>query len=117
MSVAGIDPGTLERRYATSVARGSIIAKTGTLGRSDGGVSALVGQMQTKSGETLYFVIFNQSGNVLRFRSMQDAIVAETEFARGGPAPFTYTPHTLAMRLADTEQQAAKPNEYESTSN
>jgi len=117
MSVAGVDPGTLEKRYAASVSRGSVVAKTGTLGRSDGGVSALVGQMQAKSGETLYFVIFNQRGNVLRFRSMQDAIVSEIQFARGGPAPFTYTPHTLAMRLADTELKAAKPSEYESTSN
>ena len=73
--------------------------------------------MRAQSGETLYFVIFNQRGNVYRFRGMQDAIVAETQYARGGPAPFTYTPHTLAMRLADTELKAANPSEYESTSN
>ncbi|HEX8070405.1 MAG TPA: D-alanyl-D-alanine carboxypeptidase [Pyrinomonadaceae bacterium] len=116
MPVAGVDPGTLQKRFTVGAARGSVVGKTGTLGRSDGGVSALVGQMRTQTGETLYFVIFNQRGSVYRFRQMQEAIVSETQYARGGPAPFTYTPHTLAMRLADTELKAAK-NEYESTSN
>jgi D-alanyl-D-alanine carboxypeptidase/D-alanyl-D-alanine-endopeptidase (penicillin-binding protein 4) len=117
LPVAGIDPGTLEKRYTSYTARGSVVGKTGTLGRSDGGVSALVGQMRTRDGETLYFVIFNQRGNVYRFRTMQDALVSEQQYARGGPAPFAYTPHTLAMRLADTELRAANSKEYESVSN
>ena len=117
MPVAGVDPGTLQRRYTSPVSRGSVVAKTGTLGRSDGGVSALAGQMRTLTGETLYFVIFNQRGSAYRFRQMQDAIVAETQSARGGPAPFAYTPHTLAMRLADTELKAGAPGEYEPTPN
>ncbi len=117
MPVAGVDPGTLHKRYTSYVARGSVVAKTGTLGRSDGGVSALVGQMHTQTGETLYFIVFNQRGNVVRFRLMQDAIVAETQYAHGGPAPFAYTPHTLAMRLAATELKAANPGEYEPTPN
>ncbi|HEY0080381.1 MAG TPA: D-alanyl-D-alanine carboxypeptidase [Pyrinomonadaceae bacterium] len=120
MPVAGIDPGTLEKRYRTSPARGSIIAKTGTLIRTDGGASALVGQFRTQSGETLLFVIFNQRGSVWRFREAQDRLIAELQFARGGPAPFSYSPHTLAMRLADTELDRAKPanaEEYEPDSN
>ena len=118
MPVAGIDPGTLQKRHASFVARGSVVGKTGTLGRSDGGVSALAGQMRTRTGETLYFVIFNQRGSVNRFRLMQDSIVAELQYARGGPAPFAYTPHTLAMRLADTEFDAKTgKGEYESISN
>jgi D-alanyl-D-alanine carboxypeptidase/D-alanyl-D-alanine-endopeptidase (penicillin-binding protein 4) len=117
MPVAGVDPGTLQKRYTSPAARGSVVAKTGTLGRSDGGVSALAGQMHTLTGETLYFVIFNQRGSAYRFRQMQDAIVTETQFARGGPAPFAYTPHTLAMRLADTELKAGAPGEYEPTPN
>jgi D-alanyl-D-alanine carboxypeptidase/D-alanyl-D-alanine-endopeptidase (penicillin-binding protein 4) len=120
MPVAGIDPGTLERRYRTSPGRGSIIAKTGTLIRTDGGASALVGQFRTQSGETLLFVIFNQRGSVGRFRQLQDRLIADLQFARGGPAPFSYSPHTLAMRLADTELDSAKPasaEEYEPDSN
>jgi D-alanyl-D-alanine carboxypeptidase/D-alanyl-D-alanine-endopeptidase (penicillin-binding protein 4) len=117
MPVAGIDPGTLQRRYTFGYARGSVIGKTGTLGRSDGGVSALAGQMRTQSGETLLFVIFNQRGNVVRFREAQDRLVSELQFTRGGPAPFTYTPQTLAMRLSDTEFEQADPSEFETPLN
>jgi serine-type D-Ala-D-Ala carboxypeptidase/endopeptidase (penicillin-binding protein 4) len=116
MPVAGIDPGTLEKRYTYGPSRGSVIAKTGTLVRTDGGASALVGQMHTRTGETLLFVIFNQRGSVLRFRENQDALVWQMQSLRGGPSPFDYRPVTLAMRLADTTQDSAMParkDEYE----
>lgn len=103
MPVAGIDPGTLEKRYTEFQSRGSVIAKTGTLIRTDGGVSALVGQMRARNGETLLFVIFNQRGNVWRFRESQDALIAQIQNSRGGPAPFNYRPLALSLRLATTE--------------
>ena len=115
MPVAGIDPGTLHKRYTSYPSRGSVIAKTGTLIRTDGGVSALVGQMKTARGETLLFVIFNQRGSFLRFREAQDELVTQLQSQRGGPAPFDYKPLTLSMRLADTEQSAVTSlaDEYE----
>jgi D-alanyl-D-alanine carboxypeptidase/D-alanyl-D-alanine-endopeptidase (penicillin-binding protein 4) len=115
MPVAGIDPGTLHKRYTSYPARGSVIAKTGTLIRTDGGVSALVGQMKTARNETLLFVIFNQRGSFLRFREAQDELVTQLQNQRGGPAPFAYKPLTLSMRLADTEQSAVTSlsDEYE----
>lgn len=116
MPVAGVDPGTLERRFTSLAARGSVIAKTGTLGRTDGGVSALVGQMRAQNGETLYFVIFNQRGNVARFRSAQNEFISGLQAMRGGPASFVYTPQTFALRLSATElnsTQSARPDEYE----
>jgi serine-type D-Ala-D-Ala carboxypeptidase/endopeptidase (penicillin-binding protein 4) len=100
LPVAGIDPGTLQRRYGNSPGRGSVIAKTGTLNRTDGGASALVGQMRAKSGETLLFVVFNMRGSVPRFRAQQDAFVSLVQGERGGPLPFTYRPQALAMRLS-----------------
>ncbi|MDT7604506.1 MAG: hypothetical protein QOF61_2503 [Acidobacteriota bacterium] len=117
LPVAGVDPGTLQRRYAASTSRGSVIAKTGTLGHTDGGVSALVGEMRAQNGETLLFVIFNRRGSVLRFRQDQDSLVASLQSVRGGPAIFNYTPHALAMRLADTEFNARNKDEYESIPN
>ena len=115
LPVAGIDPGTLEKRYTDFQARGSVIAKTGTLIRTDGGVSTLVGQMRTRSGETLLFVIFNQRGSVWRFRESQDALVAQFQNARGGPAPFKYTAPPISVRLATTElkRSPARQDEYE----
>jgi D-alanyl-D-alanine carboxypeptidase/D-alanyl-D-alanine-endopeptidase (penicillin-binding protein 4) len=103
MAVAGIDPGTLEDRFTGPAWQGSVIAKTGTLGRTDGGASSLVGQMRTKNGDILLFVIMNQRGNVLRFRSNQDYLVMLVQNSRGGPRAFSYKPLALTMRLADTE--------------
>jgi D-alanyl-D-alanine carboxypeptidase/D-alanyl-D-alanine-endopeptidase (penicillin-binding protein 4) len=120
LSVAGIDPGTLQKRYADKPGRGSIIAKTGTLPRTDAGASALVGQMRTREGETLFFVIFNQRGSVARFRSLQDSLIAEIQNERGGPLPFSYKPQTLAIRLSASEFDSARASnldEYEPTAN
>jgi len=103
MPVAGIDPGTLEDRFTGPAWQGSVIAKTGTLIRTDGGASSLVGEMKTASGEVLLFVILNQQGNVLRFRQNQDLLVMLIQNSRGGPRPFKYTPVPLPMKLANTE--------------
>jgi D-alanyl-D-alanine carboxypeptidase/D-alanyl-D-alanine-endopeptidase (penicillin-binding protein 4) len=113
LPVAGIDPGTLEERYTDPAERGSVIAKTGTLVRTDGGASALVGQMQTRSGRVVLFVILNQRGNVVHFRANQDGIVAAIQNSLGGPAPFDYRPIRLAMRLTDHTEAAKASGEYE----
>jgi D-alanyl-D-alanine carboxypeptidase/D-alanyl-D-alanine-endopeptidase (penicillin-binding protein 4) len=114
LPVAGIDPGTLEDRYTDPFSRGSVIAKTGTLVRTDGGASSLVGQMKTKSGRIVLFVILNQRGNVVHFRQNQDGIVTAIQNSLGGPAPFDYRPIRLSMRLANSDYEAAKSRgEYE----
>jgi D-alanyl-D-alanine carboxypeptidase/D-alanyl-D-alanine-endopeptidase (penicillin-binding protein 4) len=118
LPVAGVDPGTLQKRYTDPAARGSVIAKTGTLIRTDGGASALVGQTRTASGEILLFVIFNRGGNVLRSRQNQDALVSAVLSTRGGPGAFAYSPATLAMRLSDTQMHSAKiAGEFEDATN
>jgi serine-type D-Ala-D-Ala carboxypeptidase/endopeptidase (penicillin-binding protein 4) len=114
LPVAGIDPGTLEDRYTDPSERGSVIAKTGTLVRTDGGASSLVGQMKTRSGRVVLFVILNQRGNVEHFRQNQDGIVTAIQNTLGGPAPFDYRPIRLSMRLADSDYETAKARgEYE----
>ena len=101
LPVAGIDPGTLKKRYEATLGRGSIIAKTGTLVRSDGGTSALVGEALAANGERLYFVIFNRGGNVWRSRSQQDQIVLDQQLQRGGPRAIAYMPRSaVAVQLA-----------------
>jgi D-alanyl-D-alanine carboxypeptidase/D-alanyl-D-alanine-endopeptidase (penicillin-binding protein 4) len=115
MPVAGVDPGTLEERFTGPAWEGSVIAKTGTLVRTDGGASSLVGQMKTASGEVLLFVIMNQHGSVVRFRQNQDYLVMQVQNSRGGPKAFAYQPRVLAMRLADTQSVSASANEFEPT--
>lgn len=109
LPVAGIDPGTLEKRYAAPESRGSVVAKTGTLTHTDGGASALVGQLRAANGETLLFVILGQHGNVHRFRERQDQLVSWLQNERGGPAPFAYQSGSLALRLAAIQFNAALP--------
>ena len=111
MPVAGIDPGTLQDRFTADPWRGSVIAKTGTLIRTDGGASSLVGQMKTANGETLLFVIMNQRGNVLKFRENQDFLVMQIQNSRGGPKAFEYKPHLMAMKLANTVSDVGPSNE------
>jgi len=115
MPVAGIDPGTLEDRFTGLPWRGSVIAKTGTLLRTDGGASSLVGQMRTANGETLLFVIMNQRGSVSRFRENQDYLVMLVQNTRGGPKAFDYKPSMLSMQLSHTEVVAGD-EEFESPS-
>lgn len=112
MPVAGIDPGTLEDRFTGLPWRGSVIAKTGTLIRTDGGASSLVGQMRAANGEVLLFVIMNQRGSVWRFRENQDHLVMLVQNSRGGPKAFDYKPPMLTMQLSHTESTVAS-EEYE----
>ena len=113
MPVAGIDPGTLEDRFNGPAWRGSVIAKTGTLSRTDGGASSLVGQMRAANGEVLLFVIMNQRGSVWRFRENQDYLVMLVQNTRGGPKPFDYKPSMLTMQLSHTESSVGDGEEYE----
>jgi D-alanyl-D-alanine carboxypeptidase/D-alanyl-D-alanine-endopeptidase (penicillin-binding protein 4) len=99
MPVAGLDQGTLEERFDTDFARGSVVGKTGTLGRTDGGASALSGEINTRNGRFL-FVIFNQRGSVARFRNFQNYYVSLIQGALGGAAPFNYAPIPMDTRLA-----------------
>jgi D-alanyl-D-alanine carboxypeptidase len=113
LPVAGIDPGTLEDRFTGPALRGSVIAKPGTLLRTDGGASSLVGQMRAANGETLLFVIMNQRGSVGRFRENQDYLVMLVQNTRGGPKAFDYKPSLLTMQLANTESILSASDEFE----
>lgn len=102
MPVAGIDKGTLEGRFDSDFSAGSVVGKTGTLGNTDGGVSALAGEVNTRGGRLL-FVIFNQRGNVSRFRSFQNLYVSTIQGQFGGAAPISYSHISLDYRLSKTK--------------
>jgi D-alanyl-D-alanine carboxypeptidase/D-alanyl-D-alanine-endopeptidase (penicillin-binding protein 4) len=101
MPVAGRDAGTLEGRFDDVFERGSVVGKTGTLGNTDGGASALSGEMSTKNGKVL-FVIFNQRGNVARFRNFQNSLVSMIQGELGGAVPIAYNAVSLDVRMANT---------------
>ena len=101
MPIAGIDPGTLQNRMNSFPQAGSVVGKTGTLGSTDGGASALSGEMLTKQGKFL-FVIFNQRGSNARFRNFQDSLVTVIQNQLGGAVPMAYGGVPLDERLART---------------
>lgn len=101
MPVAGIDKGTLENRFASDFATGSVVGKTGTLPNTDGGASTLAGELNTRNGRFL-FVIFNQRGAVARFRAFQNSFVSLVQSQFGGPEAIAYSPTSLDSRIART---------------
>lgn len=101
MPVAGIDQGTLVGRFGDQWARGSVVGKTGTLPRTDNGVSALAGEVNTRNGRLL-FVIFNMRGGVQPFRSFQNYLVSLVQGQFGGAQTLAYDAISLETRLART---------------
>ena len=83
MPVAGIDPGTLRGRFTNVESRGAIVAKTGTLPGTEGGVSTLAGIAYTPRGPVL-FAIFNTRGPVGTYRRLQDGLVKDLLAECGG---------------------------------
>ncbi len=72
LPIAGMDVGTLQRRFTSLDYRGAIIAKTGTLPGTDGGVSTLAGIAYTRDKGPILFAIFNSKGSVTTYRKLQD---------------------------------------------
>jgi serine-type D-Ala-D-Ala carboxypeptidase/endopeptidase (penicillin-binding protein 4) len=101
MPVAGVDDGTLENRFNSPLATGSVVGKTGTLGRTDGGASSLAGEINTRQGKLL-FVIFNQRGNVNSFRNFQNSYISLVQSYFGGGVPLKFDTTSLEARMAKT---------------
>lgn len=96
LPVAGVDAGTLEKRF-TDQFRASVVAKTGTLS----GVSALAGVAYTKGKGPLLFVIYNRGRSASTFRAAQDEMVKKLITLHGGPAPVRYS-FAAVPRLQET---------------
>ncbi len=99
MPVAGLDDGTLKKRFKDGFQLGSVVGKTGTLRQTDRGVSTLSGEITTRQGK-FFFVIFNQRGNVYTFRSFQNSFVPLLQSQLGGARSMGYVPVPMGRRLA-----------------
>jgi D-alanyl-D-alanine carboxypeptidase/D-alanyl-D-alanine-endopeptidase (penicillin-binding protein 4) len=100
LPVAGVDRGTLERRFNDAF-RGSVVAKTGTLS----GVSALAGVAYTRQRGPLLFVIYNHGGSAHRFRSVQDETIKKLITLFGGPVQARFVTASGARLL----ERSAEP--------
>src|SRR5438128_4056382 len=84
LPVAGLDAGTLQRRFTGEEYRGAIIGKTGTLPGTDGGVSTLAGIVYTRDHGPVLFAIFNTKGAVATYRRLQDTFLKGFILESGG---------------------------------
>jgi D-alanyl-D-alanine carboxypeptidase/D-alanyl-D-alanine-endopeptidase (penicillin-binding protein 4) len=84
LPVAGVDAGTLARRFTGEEYRGAIIGKTGTLPGTDGGVSTLAGIAYTRDRGPVLFAIFNTKGSVVTYRKLQDSFLKGFIVESGG---------------------------------
>ena len=84
LPVAGVDPGTLHRRFRSDDYRGAIVGKTGTLPSTDGGVSTLAGILYTRDRGPVVFAIFNTKGSVSIYRKLQDNLLQSLILECGG---------------------------------
>lgn len=103
LPIAGIDKGTLERRF-TDAFRGSVVGKTGTLSS----VSALAGVAYTRTRGPLLFVIYNRGGSVSRFRAVQDETIKKVITFFGGPVPVRYS-STGAVQVSERPAETPQP--------
>jgi D-alanyl-D-alanine carboxypeptidase/D-alanyl-D-alanine-endopeptidase (penicillin-binding protein 4) len=95
LPVAGVDAGTLSRRFRGEEYRGAIIGKTGTLPGTDGGVSTLAGIVYTKDHGPVLFAIFNTKGSVATYRKLQDDLMKGFIIESGGIADVSASLHKL----------------------
>ncbi|HLH31473.1 MAG TPA: D-alanyl-D-alanine carboxypeptidase [Terriglobia bacterium] len=95
LPVAGVDAGTLARRFTGEEYRGAIIGKTGTLPGTDGGVSTLAGIAYTRDRGPVLFAIFNTKGSVATYRKLQDSFLKGFIVESGGIPETTAVLHRL----------------------
>jgi serine-type D-Ala-D-Ala carboxypeptidase/endopeptidase (penicillin-binding protein 4) len=101
LPVAGVDAGTLQKRF-TDTYRAAVVGKTGTLS----GVSALAGVAYTRGRGPLLFVIYNRGGSVPAFRAAQDETIKKVITMYGGPVPVHFSVSPLSRAQAAGAEQS-----------
>lgn len=96
LPVAGCDPGTVAAsfpRLSAEPIATAVVAKTGTLTSTDGGVTVLAGFLNTTQGEVVFCVAVPNAGGRIRLaRHTEESFVLDLISRRGGPAPRTCAP-------------------------
>lgn len=96
LPLAGCDPGTVAHFYpqlSEGPSANAVVAKTGTLTSTDGGVSVLAGLASTARGPVAFCVAVPQAGGRLgRARRAEEEWVLALLASQGGPVPRTCGP-------------------------
>lgn len=91
LPVAGCDPGTVPRffpQFTEGANATALVAKTGTLTATDGGVSVLAGFLNTARGELVFCVaVPRASGRLRRARGQEESWLLALAAKNGGAQP------------------------------
>lgn len=100
LPVAGCDPGTVTGsfpRLAAPPFATALVAKTGTLTATDGGITVLAGFLNTAEGEVVFCVAVPRAAGRIRLaRHTEEAFVVDLLGRRGGAVPRTCGPPLTA---------------------
>jgi D-alanyl-D-alanine carboxypeptidase/D-alanyl-D-alanine-endopeptidase (penicillin-binding protein 4) len=96
LPVAGCDPGTVEAsfpRLSSPPFATALVAKTGTLTSTDGGITVLAGFLNTAQGEVVFCVAApHAAGRIRLARRTEESFVVDLLKRRGGAAPRACAP-------------------------
>jgi serine-type D-Ala-D-Ala carboxypeptidase/endopeptidase (penicillin-binding protein 4) len=96
LPVAGCDPGTVNASFPRLSAppfATSLVAKTGTLTSTDGGITVLAGFLNTAQGEVVFCVAAPQAAGRIRLaRRTEESFVVDLLNRRGGAVPRNCAP-------------------------
>lgn len=96
LPVAGCDPGTVSSgfpRLSAPPFATSLVAKTGTLTSTDGGITVLAGFLNTAQGEVVFCVAApHAAGRIRLARHTEESFVVDLLNRRGGATPRTCAP-------------------------
>ena len=96
LPVAGCDPGTVHASFPRLSAppfATSLVAKTGTLTSTDGGITVLAGFLNTAQGEVVFCVAApHAAGRIRLARRTEESFVVDLLNRRGGAVPRTCGP-------------------------
>lgn len=85
LPIAGIDQGTIYKRFEGSELKDVLVGKTGTLKQTDNGASVLVGEMSTLLRGHILFVVFQRGRNTRQLRQSQNLFLEHVLSESGGP--------------------------------
>ena len=96
LPVAGCDPGTVNSgfpRLSAPPFATALVAKTGTLTSTDGGITVLAGFLNTAQGEVVFCVAAPRAAGRIRLaRQTEESFLVDLLKRRGGAAPRTCAP-------------------------
>jgi len=96
LPVAGCDPGTVNSAFPRLSAppfATSLVAKTGTLTSTDGGITVLAGFLNTVEGEVVFCVaVPHAAGRIRLARHTEESFIVDLLNRRGGATPRTCGP-------------------------